>query len=208
MMIGKKHLVLAGLLIALGAAVYLNWQFAPTDTVVDTAEGGGSAYSDKGYITVSTQTVSGADVPASVNAAVSAADASADTESDGAVDAAAKARSAIEETRKERETTREEALETLQEIIEDASLGSEQKTEAVNTAADIARNMEKEASIELLIRAKGYDDCVAVISDSQVVVVVPAAEGGLKSSDTAIIRDIVVGQLDISPSGIKIIESK
>jgi len=194
MMIGKKHLVLAGLLIALGAAVYLNWQFAPTDTIVDTANSDEQAYTDDGYITVATHTISGADVPAS-------------TSPTDAVDAAV-TRSVFDETREERHDTREDALETLQEIIEDASLDDNQKAEAVSTAAKIAENMETEAAIELLIKAKGYKDCVVVISDSQVNVVIPAVEGGLKSSDTAIIRDVVVGQLDISPSSIKIIESK
>jgi len=195
MMIGKKHLVLAGLLIALGAAVYLNWQFAPTETFVDTAGDDKSVYSDEGYITVSTQTISGADVPASASAS-------------DAAQASTVTRNTFDATRKERSETREEALETLQEIIEDASLDDAQKAEAVSTAAKIAENMDAEAAIELLIKAKGYEDCVVVISDSQINVVLPAPEGGLKASDTAIVRDIVVGQTDISPSCIKIIESK
>ena len=194
MMMGKKHLVLAGLLIALGAAVYLNWQFAPTDNIVDASKEVGSGYSEDGYITVSTQTLSPTDAPAS-------------TVTDDAVDAAL-TRSVFDQTRKDRQETREEALETLQEIIEDAALGDDQKAEAVSSAAKIAKNMDSEASIELLIKAKGYKDCVVVISDSQVNVVLPAAEGGIKASDAAIVRDIVVGQLDISPSSIKIIESK
>ncbi len=194
MMIGKKHLVLAGLLIALGAAVYLNWQFAPTDTVVDMAESGGSEYAGDEYIQVSTHAVSEADVS------------SAAIEND-AVDAAV-TRNVFAATREERDDTREDALETLREIIEDASLDGDQKAEAVSTAAKIADNMDAEAAIELLIKAKGYADCVVVISDSQVNVVIPAAEGGIKASDAAIIRDIVVGQLDISPSSIKIIEAK
>ena len=34
MKIGKRHIVLAGLVLALGTAVYLNWQFAPTEGIV------------------------------------------------------------------------------------------------------------------------------------------------------------------------------
>lgn len=29
---GKRHVILAGLVLALGTAVYLNWQFAPTES--------------------------------------------------------------------------------------------------------------------------------------------------------------------------------
>lgn len=196
MMIGKKHLVLAGLLIALGAAVYLNWQFAPTDTVIDTA-GEEQAYTEDGYVMVSTQPLSGSDAPADTEL----------TDGEEAVEAAL-IKSSFDKTREERNETREDALETLRDIIDDASLSDSQKAEAVSTAAKIAQNMETEAAIEMLIKAKGYKDCVVVISDSQVNVVLPASDGGLKSSDTAIIRDIVVGQMNISPSSIKIIESK
>jgi len=194
MIIGKRHLVLAGLLIALGAAVYLNWQFAPTETIVDTAEGERSSYSDDGYISVSTHTVSDSA-------------ASADMSANEAVEAAA-AVDLIEKTREERQSTRQEALDTLDDILSDASLDKEQKEKAVDTAATIAERMDKEAAIELLIKSKGYKDCVVVISDSQVNVVIPVPAEGLKSSDAAIIRDIVVGQMDISPSSIKIIEAK
>ena len=31
---GKRHLILAGLVLVLGTAVYLNWQFAPTESFI------------------------------------------------------------------------------------------------------------------------------------------------------------------------------
>jgi len=192
MLIGKRHLVLAGLLIALGAAVYLNWQFAPTDTMMDT--GDNSAYSEDGFVTVSTNKLSDAD-------------ASAEIDSPDAVDAAVTG-NIFDSTREDRAATRQEALDTVNDILDDPSLDDDAKEDAAGTAARIAENMDKEASIELLIKAKGYEDCVVVISESQVNVVIPAPAEGLKSSDAAIIRDIVVGQLDISPGSIKIIESK
>ncbi|MBE6759972.1 MAG: SpoIIIAH-like family protein [Ruminococcaceae bacterium] len=194
MIIGKRHLVLAGLLIALGAAVYLNWQFAPSETVIGTSGSGQSVYTQEGYITVSTNTVSDSSASAELNGG-------------DAVETAV-TKNLFDQTREDREKTRQEALDTLEDILEDASLDDSRKQQAVDTAAKIAENMDREAAIELLIRAKGYEDCVVVISDAQVNVVLPVGEEGLKSSDTAIIRDIVVGQVEISPAGIKIIEAK
>ncbi len=194
MIIGKRHLVLAGLLIALGAAVYLNWQFAPTDTMTDTGTGEDTLYSDEGYIAVSTNKLSDTD-------------ASAEIPQEDAVDAAV-TMNLFAQTREERSATRQEALDTVNDILSDPSLDDDAKESAAATAAKISENMDKEASIELLIKAKGYNDCVVVISDSQVNVVLPAPAEGLKSSDAAIIRDVVVGQLDISPGSIKIIEAK
>ena len=193
MIIGKRHLVLAGLLIALGAAVYLNWQFAPTEAILDTS-GGKTSYTEEGFITVSTNTVSDSS-------------ASADITGEEAVETAV-SKDLFTQTREERLKTRQEALDTIEDIIEDASLDKAQKETAVNTAAKIAENIDKEAAIELLVKAKGYKDCVVVISDTQVNVVLPVSAEGLRSSDAAIIRDIVVGQTDISPSCIKIIEAK
>lgn len=195
MIIGKRHLVLAGLLIALGAAVYLNWQFAPTDTVMDTGTGDTSAYTDEGYIAVSTNKLSDADASAELQNGEEAVDAAATT-------------NLFAQTREERAATRQEALDTVNDILSDPALDDDAKESAAGTAAKIAENMDKEASIELLIKAKGYSDCVVVISDSQVNVVLPAPAEGLKSSDAAIIRDVVVGQLNISPGSIKIIEAK
>jgi len=194
MIIGKRHLVLAGLLIALGAAVYLNWQFAPTDAMMDTGTGESNPYSDEGYIAVSTHKLSDTDV-------------SAEIPQEDAVDAAV-TKNLFAQTREERASTRQEALDTVNDILNDPSLDDDAKESAAATAAKISENMDKEASIELLIKAKGYNDCVVVISDSQVNVVLPAPAEGLKSSDAAIIRDVVVGQLDISPGSIKIIEAK
>ncbi len=194
MIIGKRHLVLAGLLIALGAAVYLNWQFAPTDTVMDTGSLSQTALTDEGYIAVSTNTLSDTD-------------ASAQPMNEDAVDAAV-TKDTFASSREERSSVRQEALDTVNDILSDPSLDDDAKAAAASTAAKISENMEKEASIELLIKAKGYRDCVVIISESQVNVVVPAPAEGLKSSDAAIIRDIVVGQLNISPGSIKIIEAK
>ena len=47
MLIGKKQFVLASLVLVLSAAVYLNWQFANADTVIDVAaENDGKNYGD------------------------------------------------------------------------------------------------------------------------------------------------------------------
>lgn len=190
MMIGKKYLVLAGLLIALGAAVYLNWQFSPSDIATDVIAGEEVGYTEDGYITVSQNSVS-----------------QTDAEGQESVEAG-KENDFFAEAKKDRETTRGEALSTLEDIITDPSLNESERSAAVNSAAKIAENMEKEAAIETLVKAKGYKDCVVVISDAQVNVIIPSGDDGLKASDAAIIKDIVVGQLNVSPSAIKIIEAK
>lgn len=189
-----KGWLLAALLIALGGAVYLNWQFAPVEEYVeDTAADGGyydqSELGQVQYVAAEPQETQQAE------------------QTQESVETANKA-SEFEEMRAQREQTRTEALATLQEIIDDTTLGSAEKTAAVNTIALITERMEQEASVETLVCGKGFADCVVVISETQVNVLVPAENGALTASDAAVIKDIVIGQVNISPSSIKIIEVK
>lgn len=193
MIIGKRHLILAALVLALGAAVYLNWQFAPTEEIVDPTADAAEASALESIALYGDGTVSYTDAAAAAEEA--------------AVSAGAK-QNAFEKNRKERDEARENALDTLKDIIDDRSVDNAQKTEAVAKSSEIADNMNKESSIELLIKAKGYSDCVAIISDAEINVLVQTGENGLTAADTAVIRDVVVGQMDISPSNIKIIEVK
>jgi len=193
MIIGKRHLILAALVIALGAAVYLNWQFAPTEEMIDPS---GS--------TLMADSLIDAEYAATTPVSSSADAAAMDEE---AVEAGRRQNS-FEKARKDRDDTRREALSTLREIIDDPALDNSQKTEAVNKSAAIAAAMEKEAAIETLLKAKGYSDCAVVISDAEVNIIVPTGGEALTSSGAAVIRDLVIGQIDVMPGSIKIIEVK
>lgn len=108
-----------------------------------------------------------------------------------------------------RQESRDSAVELLQETIayetgaddQAASSASAQLESMVNTAL-------KEAEIEGLVISKGYEDCVAYMSESGVSVAVAAPEEGLGAEAVAQICDIVTTQSDYSPSDLKIIEVK
>jgi len=63
-----------------------------------------------------------------------------------------------------------------------------------------------EAQIESLVVAKGYDDCVAYMSDGSISVAVAAPENGLEATDVAVISDIVTSQTEYDLSEVRIIE--
>jgi len=65
-----------------------------------------------------------------------------------------------------------------------------------------------ESQIESLVIAKGYEDCVAYMSDESINVAVSAPETGLAQTDIALISDIVASQTDYALSDIFIIEVK
>ena len=64
-------------------------------------------------------------------------------------------------------------------------------------------DIQNEANIETLVKAKGFEECVAVISEDSVSVIVSAES--LQASDTAKILSIVYETTGISPSKVSII---
>ena len=103
-----------------------------------------------------------------------------------------------------RQEARDSALTLLQEAMaygegENAEASSAQLEQIVQTAL-------REAQIESLVIAKGYTDCVAYMGDDGISVAVAAPEGGLQSSDVAVIADIVLSQSDLKMEDIHVVE--
>ena len=63
-----------------------------------------------------------------------------------------------------------------------------------------------EAQIESLVIAKGYQDCVAYISDGGISVAVAVPESGFTQADAAVIADIVMTQSDFPMEDIRVVE--
>ncbi len=104
-----------------------------------------------------------------------------------------------------RQQARDEALEVLQMVIDSDSALEEAKAEAISNVSRIADEIASEANIETLIRAKGFEECVAVISDGAANIVVKT-ESALMQNEVAQIMEIVYEQANIAPANIKITE--
>ena len=193
MAFGKRQLVLAALVVALGAAVYLNWQFTGDNQLV-------AAGTD-----VSEKTVGEAQL---VNASAQSADPKEETPSDAAgSEDPTEGKTAEEyfsETRLSRQKSRDEAVELLEDVLQDAKTSEEAKKEAVSQAAVIAQNVLQENNIESLVKAKGFADCVAFLQNGECTVVVQTAESN--QNNAIVIKDIVAGQSGVSYDKIKIVE--
>ena len=77
------------------------------------------------------------------------------------------------------------------------------RDEALAEIAAIADEIQKEADIESLITAKGFEACVAVLNGDTASIVVKAEE--LQAAQIAQINAIVYEQAGIAPSGVTII---
>ena len=89
------------------------------------------------------------------------------------------------------------------EIIDDKSSSSEAKQKAEKNKNTIALNIEKEANIETLIKAKGFEKCIAVLNEKSANIIIKAKD--ITSQQTIQINEIVSEQTEFSPENIKII---
>lgn len=114
----------------------------------------------------------------------------------------------FEEARIEKKKARDSAISTLKESVDEENFSKEARDRAAVSIETISAGAIAETRIETLIKAKGFEDCVALKNDSGVNIIVTAPKEGLSASDTMKIKDIVVAETGISSSQIKIIEIK
>ena len=96
------------------------------------------------------------------------------------------------------------AYNTLLSVTTSANATEEAKDAAFREITVLASNKQAEANIEALIKAKGFEECVAVISNGHIDIVVKS--DGLEPNQRAQIQEIVLKQTQIPPSDITIIE--
>ena len=92
----------------------------------------------------------------------------------------------------------------LSAVASSDSAIDEVKQQAESDIAAIAAAIEIEANIEELVKAKGFEDCVAVINGDLASVIVKS--DGLLPSEIAQITKIVYDQSGILPVNLTIME--
>ena len=193
MTFGKKQIILSALILALGTAVYLNWQFSSGQDFIDD----NSIISTKelGEALFVSNTPSNED-----NQDKTDEEEKKEEKPQNTSEYFSKAKSA-------RKKARDEATELIKEVLEDAKSSEEAKAEAIKQASEVAKHIEQEANIESLIKAKGVAECLAFIQNEECSVVVGGGEA-LNENLAVTIKDIIAGQGGIAPDKIKIVEAK
>lgn len=105
-----------------------------------------------------------------------------------------------------RQRTRDSAMQTLKAIADSPDTMPDAREEALRSIATLVDEMNVEANIEMLVKSKGFEDCVAIVSDGKCSVIVRSE--GLMEDEVAQILAIAVEQSGISAPGITIIEKK
>lgn len=175
--IGKRNLTAVCAVLLLGGAVFLNWKlFSPKNEAIPT----GKTYYLAGQVS--------AEVPGN-----EAEEASVKAEDSYFASAAVS-----------RQRSRDEALEVLRLIVDNKDAVTESRTAALSQMEQIAAEIAAESNIETLVRAKGFEECVAVIGSGCCTVIVKSED--LLPNEIAQIQEIVYEQAGILPSGVKLIE--
>ena len=104
----------------------------------------------------------------------------------------------------DRQKARDEAIEVLKAVAESESALPEAVEAALNDIANIANYIACESNIESLIKAKGFTECIAVISDDAASVIVKCDT--LTASEIAQIKEIVYEQAGVLPSKLTIVQ--
>lgn len=102
-----------------------------------------------------------------------------------------------------RQQSRDEAIDVLTLVTGSADADEETKAEAQAKISKIALDIQNEANIETLVKAKGFEECVTVIGEDSVSVIVKAET--LQAKETAQILSIVYETTGIAPEKVSII---
>ena len=192
MKFGKKQIILGVLLVALGSAVYLNWQFSDNSKLLsatsteNTAKELGKAQYANASATV---TETGMDEKTSDTDAMVTDKSSLDY---------------FKSSRESRDEAQEKIMELATEVLKSTESDDTARTEAVKSAAEIAAIIQKQSNIENLIKAKGFTECMAYIQNGECTVVV--SKGKLTESTVISVKDIINSQTGIDFENINITE--
>lgn len=179
MKIKKQHILASALILALGAAVYLNWQFSGTPLLSPTSkELGAATYVSK--------------------------DAKATADEAKATSSELTPEAKLAKARTERTQAQDKALDEAKNILKLSDTSDEAKAEAVKAAAVIEKRILAQSNVENVLSAKGFRDVLCYASDAGCTVTVRSED--LKDDSPIIIKDAVLSQLDVEFNNIVIID--
>lgn len=223
MILKKKEIIAASLVVLIGMAGYLNWSYQDTvrvrdnESYVQTGKTLGEAEMVSSNNNV--DETSGEAEGAETSAPEAAAEETSQTENQTEAEQTASDQSAqtgtdgegtetmyFEEAKMNREAARSAAMETLKAASSDSAMDEATRALAGEKLVACAAAMELENQIESIAAAKGFADVCAYINEGTATLTVRS--DGLQPEDAAKLTDIVTSSSEIKASDVKIIEVK
>lgn len=193
MIFKKRQVLMAALVVALGAAVFVNWYYTKQPQTVQTNSPVSSTQQDTENQEAATagnlgdaQFVSGT-LPSSENKTTDEPE-------------------YFVQAKLDRTVAHDKAKETLQQTIDSSTADAESKKAASEALEKLSSNIKKETDTENLIKAKISSGCVVVIDNGKAQVIVE--KGKLNDTVVLQIKEIVIQQTGFTVENITIIEAK
>ena len=172
-----RGITLATLVLALGAAVYMNWAFAKQTPP--------TAQADQGQEAVETSASDGSETAAPESgknygeAQLVSANQDSGTEF-------------FEQARLERTKSRDEALDSIKKALKNTGLSAEEKEKLTEELEVQVGNITAEAELERKIKAKGFADCVVTLGAGRADITVMTENDALTADEVTKIRDVIL----------------
>lgn len=173
----KRQLILAGLVLALAAAVFVNWYYTKPNT---------TPVSGKETVTKDADSKTPGEAEF-----VNSSDVGNSSDYFASV-------------RLQRDTARDAALNNIKSVMANISAQDSESVQQANAGlGELSENIKLESDIEALVSAKTGTECVAVINDDSIQIVVP--KDIINETSVLQITEIVLDNTDIKSDNIKII---
>ncbi len=179
-----RGVTLATLVLALGAAVYMNWNFAKNapDTAGIEPEAVSASVQTEDVAVYDPLGTEPAEETANKNyGEAQLVSASQDSGSDF-----------FESARMARTKARDEALDSIQKTLKNTGLSDEEKEKLTEELELQISNITSETSLENKFKAKGFADCVVTLGPSRADVTVMTENDALSADEVTQIRDVLL----------------
>ena len=208
MILKKKEIIAASLVVLIGVAGYLNWSYQDTIKVRD-----GESYVETGRKLGEAQYVSSNEEVEENAPEGEAAETSGGENGDNGEnteEAPAEETSAdadyFDRAKLNREESRSKSLEILNQTAQNDSFDEEIRKKAGDKILTVADNVQKESEIEGIAQSKGYTEICVYVDGSDANVVV--RKDGFNNDDVVKLTELVTDHLKISAQNVKIVEVK
>ncbi len=192
LILGKKHLVAAGLALVLAVGLYANFAIGSNVSSKSTS---GDNYGDTRLVSNENDNTS----KSSDKKDSDIVSASANTEkvADSSEEYFAKARI-------DKQASREEAKETLKSIYGGGDMTKDELAVVAQDAQQLTDLMEAENKIETTLKAQGFEDVLCYLSDNSANIIVKSQ--GLDTAQAAQIKSALLAEVEVAGENITIVE--
>ena len=191
LILGKKHLVAAGLALVLAVGLYANFAIGSN---VSSKSASGDNYGDTRL--VSNENDNTGKVSDKKDSDIVSASANTEKVADSSEEYFAKARI-------DKQASREEAKETLKSIY-GGGMTKDELAVVAQDAQQLTDLMEAENKIETTLKAQGFEDVLCYLSDNSANIIVKSQ--GLDTAQAAQIKSALLSEVEVAGENITIVE--